>query len=61
MKQLIYQLLPRLWSNGRFSGVDTPCLAYFKDLGVDAVWYTGVIRHATRRTDARTPSRTIMT
>ena len=60
MKQLIYQLLPRLWANGRFSGVDAPCLAYFKDLGVNALWYTGVIRHATRRTDAGcTPSKVV--
>ena len=49
MKQLIYQLLPRLWGNGRFSGIDEKSLHYIKDsLGMDAVWLTGVIRHATR-------------
>ena len=49
MKQLIYQLLPRLWGNGRFSGIDEKSLRYIKEtLGMDAVWLTGVIRHATR-------------
>ena len=49
MKQLIYQLLPRLWGNGRFSSIDTASLRYIKqDLGMDALWCTGVIRHATR-------------
>lgn len=51
MKQLIYQLLPRLWGSGRFSGIDSESLAYFKGLGMDYVWYTGVIRHATRCSD----------
>lgn len=49
MKQLIYQLLPRLWGNGRFSGIDKASLTYLKDtLGMDWLWCTGVIRHATR-------------
>ena len=49
MKQLIYQLLPRLWGNGHFSGIDQASLEYMKDtLGMDWVWCTGVIRHATR-------------
>ena len=49
MKQLIYQLLPRLWGNGRFSGIDQESLRYMKDtLGMDMLWCTGVIRHATR-------------
>ena len=52
MKQLIYQLLPRLWGNGRFSGIDQASLAYMKDtLGMDWLWCTGVIRHATRSGD----------
>ena len=46
MKQLIYQMLPRLWGAGKFSSVDAGSFTYFKGLGVDAVWYTGVIRHA---------------
>ena len=57
MKQLIYQLLPRLWGNGRFSSIDKESLQYFKSLGMDYLWYTGIIRHATTRTDAGcTPS-----
>jgi len=51
MKQLIYQLLPRLWGNGRFSGIDEASLAYFKSLGTDYLWCTGVVRHATTRRD----------
>ena len=49
MKQLIYQLLPRLWGNGHFSALDDSSLRYIKEtLGMDAVWCTGIIRHATR-------------
>ena len=48
MKQLIYQVLPRLWGNGKFSGVDPKSLDYWKSLGADYIWYTGIIRHATR-------------
>lgn len=46
MKNIIYQLLPRLWNTGKFVGVDTASLAYWKGLGVDYLWYTGIIRHA---------------
>ncbi len=49
MKQLIYQLLPRLWGNGHFSAIDEATLGYIKEtLGMDALWLTGIIRHATR-------------
>ena len=48
MKQIIYQLLPRLWGNGKFSSVDAGALAYVKGLGADFIWYTGLLRHATR-------------
>ena len=48
MKQLIYQLLPRLWGRGKFASIDTGSLAYIKGLGVDYIWYTGIIRHASR-------------
>ena len=52
MKQLVYQLLPRLWKNGHFSGVDADTLKYLKDiLGMDVLWCTGVIRHATGATE----------
>ena len=50
MKQLIYQMLPRLWGAGKFSSVDAGSFRYFKGLGVDAVWFTGVIRHASAST-----------
>lgn len=46
-KMIVYQVLPRLWGNGRFSGFDPETLAYFKSLGASHIWYTGVIRHAT--------------
>ncbi len=49
---LIYQMLPRLWGNGRFSGIDQPTLNYLKNtLGADYLWCTGVIRHATFTSD----------
>lgn len=48
MKRLIYQMLPRLWGNGRFSGIDGESLRYIRSLGMDYVWFTGVIRHASR-------------
>lgn len=44
---IIYQILPRLWGNGRLSGVDQKSLKYFKTLGVTHVWYTGIIKHST--------------
>ena len=47
MKKIIYQLLPRLWNTGKFSGIDTGSLQYWKGLGVDYLWYTGIVRHAT--------------
>ena len=43
---LIYQVLPRLWGKGKFSSIDASTFTYWKNLGVDTVWYTGVIRHA---------------
>ena len=43
---LIYQVLPRLWGNGKFSSIDESTFTYWKNLGMDTVWYTGVIRHA---------------
>ncbi len=46
-KQIIYQVLPRLWGRGKFSDWDEASLAYLRSLGVDYVWFTGVPRHAT--------------
>ena len=48
-KRIIYQALPRLWGNGRFSDWDEPTFRHLRSLGVDYVWYTGVPRHATGR------------
>ena len=48
MKQLIYQVLPRLWGNGKFSGADKKSFDYWKSLGADYIWYTGIIRHASK-------------
>ena len=63
-KPIIYQMLPRLWGNGKvrpkkngsleengtgkFSDIDTDTLEYLKWLGCSHVWYTGVIRHSTQ-------------
>ena len=52
MKKIVYQLLPRLWGSGKFSDIDDRSLEYFRGLGVDYVWYTGIIRHATTRSDS---------
>ena len=59
-------MLPRLWGNskgsnakngtldqngtGRFSDIDSASLDYIKWLGCSHVWFTGVIRHATKET-----------
>ena len=51
MKPIIYQMLPRLWGNGKFASVDAGSLDYVKGLGVGYIWYTGVIRHATSATE----------
>ena len=44
--EVIYQVLPRIWGKGKFSEWDGAAFAYLKSLNVTAVWYTGVIRHA---------------
>ncbi|MDE6450533.1 MAG: alpha-amylase, partial [Muribaculaceae bacterium] len=62
MKPIIYQLLPRLWSNvnrdcqpsgtieqngsGKLNDITPKALKAIKELGVTHVWYTGVIEHA---------------
>ncbi|MBQ4184357.1 MAG: alpha-amylase, partial [Bacteroidales bacterium] len=48
MKERIYQLLPRLWGSGKFSSIDTKSLEYLHTLGVDFIWLTGIIHHASR-------------
>lgn len=47
MKPVIYQILPRLWGEGRFSSVDAETFAHLRKLGVTHIWYTGIPRHAT--------------
>ena len=63
MKPIIYQLLPRLFSNynetrrhggsiqengcGTLNGITSKALRAIRDLGATHVWYTGIIRHAT--------------
>lgn len=44
--EVIYQVLPRIWGKGKFGDFDKACFDYLKSLNVSAVWYTGVIRHA---------------
>ena len=44
-------MLPRLWGSGKFKSIDPESLEYLRGLGIDYVWYTGVIRHATRKAD----------
>lgn len=42
----LYQILLRLFRNGKFSGVDAQFFSYAKSLGISHIWYTGVIRHS---------------
>lgn len=46
MKHIVYQVMTRLWGNGRFSAWNTASFRYLSSLGVDYVWFTGVPRHA---------------
>ena len=46
-KPIIYQMLPRLWGEGRMSSVDDATLSYLQGLGVTHLWCTGIIRHST--------------
>ena len=70
MKPIIYQLLPRTFTNynetrkpngtkeengcGTFAGITPKALQAISNLGATHVWYTGVIRHATA--EFNTPS-----
>lgn len=46
MKTVIYQVLTRLWGEGRFSSFDRSVLTGLKASGVDCIWFTGIPRHA---------------
>jgi len=70
MKPVIYQLFPRTFTNynptrkrggsreengcGTFNQIDAKALKAIHDLGINYVWYTGIIRHATA--EHNTPS-----
>ena len=45
-KLMIYQVLPRLWGDGRLSSFDEKSIDYLKRLGFDFIWFTGIPRHA---------------
>lgn len=63
-KLIIYQLFPRLLTNmndrcepggtlaqngaGKMNDIDDKLLRSIRSLGVNCVWYTGVIEHATK-------------
>ena len=44
--EIIYQVLPRNWGKGKFSDWNAGAFRYLQSLQVTAVWFTGVIRHA---------------
>ena len=46
MKNIIYQVLPRLWGDGTFASWDQRSFDYLKTLGVNCIWFTGIPRHA---------------
>jgi len=64
MKIIIYQILTRLYGNrnttrkpngtikengcGKMSDIGKGTLAHIRDLGITHVWYTGIMRHASR-------------
>ncbi|HIZ86034.1 MAG TPA: alpha-amylase [Candidatus Coprenecus stercoravium] len=49
-KFIIYQMLPRLMGdatrNGKFKDITAPVLEQIRNLNVNYIWYTGIIRHA---------------
>ena len=45
-KCIIYQLLPRLWGDGKFSSCDAALFAYLKTLEAGYLWLTGIPRHS---------------
>ena len=47
MKLFFYQIVTRLWGEGKMSSFDPATLSYIKGLGVDYLWYTGIPEHAT--------------
>jgi len=43
---LVYQVLPRLWADGKLNSFDKDTLAYLKGLGVTHIWFTGLPSHS---------------
>ncbi|MCR5325521.1 MAG: hypothetical protein K6E37_02085 [Bacteroidales bacterium] len=43
---IIYQVLTRLWGEGKFSSWDEASFNYLHSLGIDYIWFTGIPRHA---------------
>ncbi len=43
---IIYQVLTRLWGEGKFSSWDEASFEYIRSLGADYIWFTGIPRHA---------------
>ena len=50
MKKIIYQILPRLWGNGRMSAIDVLFLGYLKG--------SGLTMYGTRASHGMPPERT---
>lgn len=46
---IIYQVLTRLFSKGRFPSFGARQFDYFKSLSVTHIWYTGIVRHSQDR------------
>ncbi|MBQ7623567.1 MAG: hypothetical protein IJS66_07515 [Bacteroidales bacterium] len=46
-KSFIYQILPRIWRDGKLNSIDDAFLSYLRSFGLDYVWFTGIPRHAT--------------
>lgn len=45
-KPIIYQVLTRLWKDGKMSSFDQASFDYLHSLGISHIWYTGIVRHA---------------
>lgn len=45
-KKIIYQVLPRLWGDGKMPSWDKESFDYLRLLGTDYIWMTGIPRHS---------------
>jgi len=46
MKTIIYQVMTRLWGEGKFSSFGNETLSGIKSFGADCIWFTGIPRHS---------------